>query len=867
MVTAGGIETDGRIALVSETREGPAGGWLVGGKRLRKGELRLTAARGVYSGLIDLAPRTSDGAEANAFVVAEELPEGDRLGGAFVIVTMPKTMMASWNTSAADPQSPYTRGYEIARIERRQGRNWIHVKGDHGLRIEANRMIREVYAPGLVYRGKLGYTIHDSAFRFVAPPTIAPDGGPALGPVEVTLGAGPQAGGEVRYTTDGASPTRGSPLYGGPFVVKSPATVRARVYAEGMASAVARADFVAPIKPVGVRRDELVAGLAYRYWEGTGRPTLEHAARVPLASGTVKGFGPVPVPAPRESATAFAVEYAGYVDVPRDGVYEISLMGDGVGRFKIGSTVAVERDLSSRPGVAATGSVGLLAGFQPVTVTFAHAGPGSAGTGPRVGWQAPEGVDGDKIRFFRRANRVSISPPGGLFEKRAVVALSADSDAAEVRFTLDGADPTAESKRYKKPFKLKRPATVKARAFVGGKGGPVARARWAAPHEPVFLNEKETTSGLVWRYRQGDWAERPDLARLDYETAGATEKAALVGSRPGPFAQRLDGYVKAPRDGVYKFYLMSRGDGAVYVAGDRVVASGRGDASAGSVALREGWHPFRVDYVRLKGNAEPRLGLSFEGPALARRLVGPGDLRRARELVSITSPGAPSFHGKCTVKLAAERKEATVRYTLDGSDPTARSPVYAGPITLTATTTVRAKPFTAARPTGRVVSSAKFTRIELREPEDPEGLTGGLEFRYYHGRGWKRLPDFENLGLVRKGVVDAFRLPPGCRSADFALEYAGYIRVPADGVYRFFLKSADGSALFVGDERVVDNEGEHGMEIEKDGRISLRAGAHAVSLFYFAGAHRAGKKGLAVSCEGPGIGKRPVPPEALYRTR
>jgi len=862
------METDGRIARVSETREGPAGGWLVGGKRLRKGELLLEKEQGVYSGLIDLAPRTSDGADTDAFVVADELPEGETLRGAFVIVTMPKAMMTSWNTSAADPKSPYTHGYEIARIERRRGGTWIHVNGDHGLRIEANRMIREVYAPGLVYRGKLGYTIHDSAFRFVAPPTIAPDGGPALGPVEVTLGAGPQAGGEVRYTTDGTDPSRDSPLYEGQFTVKSPATVKARVYTDGMASAVSRAGFVAPVKPVGVRRDELVEGLAYRYWEGAGRPTLGYAARAPLASGTTEDFGLDPALAPRGGATSFAVEYAGYVSIPRDGVYEFSLMGDGVGKIEIGSRVAVERDLGSRPGGAVAGSVGLLAGFHPVTVTFARAGPGSAGTGLRVDWKAPEGVDGANIRFFRRADRVSISSPEGLFERRVVVALSADSEAAEVRFTLDGADPTAESKRYKKPFKLKRPATVKARAFEAGKGGPVARATWAAPHEPVFLNENATTPGLVWRYRQGDWTERPDLTRLDYELAGATANVALVRSRPGPFALRLDGYVKAPRDGVYTFYLMSRDDGALHVAGDRVVTSDHGNTLAGSVALREGWHPFRVDYVRLKGKAERRLGLSFEGPGLARREMGPGDLRRERQLVSITSSGGPSFHGKCTVKLAPEKKEATVRYTLDGSDPTAQSPVYAGPVTLTATTTVKARPFTAARPSGRVVSSAKFTRLDPREPEDPEGLTGGLEFRYYHGRGWKRLPDFEALGLVRKGAVDGFRLPPGCRGADFALEYAGYIRVHADGVYRFFLKSADGSALFVGDERVVDNDGEHGMEIEKDGSVALRAGTHAVSLFYFAGSHRArGKKGLAVSYEGPDTPKRPVPPEVLFRKR
>ena len=50
----------------------------------RGGEMLLAMERGVYAGEIDLAPRTADGADTDAFVVAEDIPEGRGRSGAFV---------------------------------------------------------------------------------------------------------------------------------------------------------------------------------------------------------------------------------------------------------------------------------------------------------------------------------------------------------------------------------------------------------------------------------------------------------------------------------------------------------------------------------------------------------------------------------------------------------------------------------------------------------------------------------------------------------------------------------------------------------------------------------------------------------------
>ena len=65
----------------------------------------------------------------------------------------------------------------------------------------------------------------------------------------------------------------------------------------------------------------------------------------------------------------------------------------------------------------------------------------------------------------------------------------------------------------------------------------------------------------------------------------------------------------------------------------------------------------------------------------------------------------------------------------------------------------------------------------------------------------------------------------------------------------------------VGDTRVVDNDGPHGMA-EKKGLIALAAGWHPIRVVYF---NATGSEGLKVSWQGAGLAKQPIPDSALAR--
>ena len=74
----------------------------------------------------------------------------------------------------------------------------------------------------------------------------------------------------------------------------------------------------------------------------------------------------------------------------------------------------------------------------------------------------------------------------------------------------------------------------------------------------------------------------------------------------------------------------------------------------------------------------------------------------------------PVFTGRLLVAIAHDRRGLELRYTTDDSYPTAQSPRYTGPLTLTATTPIRAAAFQAGRKVAER-DAIVFTRVETLE--------------------------------------------------------------------------------------------------------------------------------------------------------
>ena len=68
----------------------------------------------------------------------------------------------------------------------------------------------------------------------------------------------------------------------------------------------------------------------------------------------------------------------------------------------------------------------------------------------------------------------------------------------------------------------------------------------------------------------------------------------------------------------------------------------------------------------------------------------------------------------------------------------------------------------------------------------------------------------------------------------FALDLRFRIEIPEDNTYTFYINSDDGSKLYINNQLLIDNDGQHG-QVELSGAIALTAGVHDVKVEYFQG--------------------------------
>ncbi len=225
----------------------------------------------------------------------------------------------------------------------------------------------------------------------------------------------------------------------------------------------------------------------------------------------------------------------------------------------------------------------------------------------------------------------------------------------------------------------------------------------------------------------------------------------------------------------------------------------------------------------------------------------------------MTPPGG-DYVGEVTVTLSTAVRGAAVRYTLDSNDPLAAGQAYSAPLRLGAGTIVKA----AAGAPGKTFATipareATYRILAARAADAPASTAPGLTFAYASG-GVKSVAELAALKTSRTGTCANFDISPWTGADNWGVTFAGYIRVPADGVYTFYTTSDDGSCLFIGNARVADNDRRHPPQMAS-GQIALRAGLHAIRVAYF---ELIGCKLLKVEYSGPGVPRQFIPNDVLF---
>ncbi|MFT3738426.1 MAG: PA14 domain-containing protein [Breznakibacter sp.] len=107
----------------------------------------------------------------------------------------------------------------------------------------------------------------------------------------------------------------------------------------------------------------------------------------------------------------------------------------------------------------------------------------------------------------------------------------------------------------------------------------------------------------------------------------------------------------------------------------------------------------------------------------------------------------------------------------------------------------------------------------------------GLRYTYYEGHA-EAVSDIANLKIKKTGTAAKVDLSMASTTDHFAVEFEGYIQVPADDVYRFYVTSDDGALITIDGRAVVNNDGSHSVMTTR-GTIALAKGYHHINIQYF----------------------------------
>ena len=307
----------------------------------------------------------------------------------------------------------------------------------------------------------------------------------------------------------------------------------------------------------------------------------------------------------------------------------------------------------------------------------------------------------------------TITPNGGEFETSVEVTLACETADAEIHYTIDGADPTAESTLYNAPFTLDATTAVKAIAVKENmQNSAIAEATFTKVEPVVAVNYTRITS--LNQLQDGDkviFAARYDTVATHYyvaptRIANNRFNGVAVVVENEIITTDVDSVVWTVKvtDGIYNFVNASNdtlgygGSGTTFTNTSNfnwTVVEYTGNyagymitnatTTTRAVALNTGNNNVFGAYATSNAsNSNYNFAIDF--------FVDLGDHAPLVATPTFSVP-AGNYSEAQTVEILCATEGATIHYTLDGTDPTEESAEYTAALTITEPTTVKAKAY------------------------------------------------------------------------------------------------------------------------------------------------------------------------------
>ena len=135
------------------------------------------------------------------------------------------------------------------------------------------------------------------------------------------------------------------------------------------------------------------------------------------------------------------------------------------------------------------------------------------------------------------------------------------------------------------------------------------------------FNLKDILPLVNYSYYEGTWSAVPDFNKLTPVKSGTLLSLTLSipGRTDDNFGIHYSGFIKAPADGEYTFYLTSDDGSKFLIDGIEIVANQCEPEKSGKIRLKAGYHAFTVDFF--EGQVTESLSLKWSGPTLSKRVL------------------------------------------------------------------------------------------------------------------------------------------------------------------------------------------------------------------------------------------------------
>ncbi|RTE54167.1 sulfatase [Arenibacter aquaticus] len=167
------------------------------------------------------------------------------------------------------------------------------------------------------------------------------------------------------------------------------------------------------------------------------------------------------------------------------------------------------------------------------------------------------------------------------------------------------------------------------------------------------------------------------------------------------------------------------------------------------------------------------------------------------------------------------------------------------------------------------VLQVRMPNATAKRPYDEEmvpavaaiGLKNGLKWSAYtNAAPW--LPQIHSLSSKASGIVAKPSFKHIKTNGKEIYSFQGFIKVPADGEYSFYVKSENKTFLRIHDASIIDADYGYTYGTTKQGTIKLKQGYHPIKIFYGSDDHRINR--LVLSWSGPSFSKEEVPESVFF---